>query len=193
MWEAVGVAVTILAALGGGLAWVLQKREDSLRRGEVSVWAMEVISALQGLVLLLRLEDGVVGTAEKRALATKIVFETSILVERGRMYFKNCVIDDFGKEKEPAYRGYRPLVLDPIVVGHQIACRYLAASAGNDAQLLAVAEDVTRAFVSLIQCEVGRSKTASADTGSEGSGADLDYLISKLNGPRLPRDCPVPD
>lgn len=192
MWEILGVVVAVIVAISGAFAWLAQRREEALRRDEVALWGSEAITTMQSLVLLLRIGESATGQSARRELLVKIAFDTSTLVERGRMYFRNCVIDDFGRDKEPAYRGYRPRILDPLVVGHQVACRLLTKDEDAQGRLLAVAEDMTRAFVSLIQPEIARSRTASADTGREGNGADLDYLIGKLGEHRVERYCPPP-
>lgn len=207
MWEAAGAVVAVLVAIGGLITWVLnslEKREqktrdrekehaDELRMEEVAAWAAAAISAAQNLVVALQLRPEQIDQTDRRALIRDAVFSTSTLVERGRMFFKNCVIDDFGADKEPAYRGYRPKVLDPLVVLYQVGCRYLAEGASPDVRLVRVAENATRQLVSLLQAEVGRSRAASADTSSSGEGPNLDYLLSQLPEAQIARACPGPE
>ena len=59
--------------------------------------------------------------SEKRLAS--IGFDTAILVERGRIFFRNQPRGNYGTHKKAAYRGLRPLILDPLVAAHQIAVR----------------------------------------------------------------------
>jgi hypothetical protein len=176
--SAIGVVVALF------VAW-RSVRESGLRRDDVLTWANDVIAALQSLLLICLLGDSQIDPATRRSKLTEIMFDTSILVERGRLFFRNRVIDDFGKEKEPAYRGYRPLILDPIVVAYQIAAGWNDADADTRVRMGIVAENVLKTFVSLAQKEVGRSRTASAATGQSGTGADLPCLIADIPADRL--------
>lgn len=176
--SAVGVVVALF------VAW-RNVRESGLRRDDVLAWANDVIAALQGLLLVCLLADSQIDPATRRSKLTQIMFDTSILVERGRLFFRNRVIDDFGKEKEPAYRGYRPLILDPIVVAHQIAAGWNDADADTRVRMRIVAKYILKKFVSLAQKEVGRSRTASADTQKSGTGAHVPHLIANIPTNRL--------
>ena len=73
--------------------------------------------------------------------------------------------------KQPAYRGFRPAILDPIVVVHQIAVAWRAADPDMQLRYRCVAEDCLKTFVSLAQKEVGRSRAASAYASRSGNGA----------------------
>lgn len=206
MWEAIGVIVAGAAALGGLITWVgsllekaAQKRRErdkecaeELRIAEVAGWAASAIASAQRLVVALQLKSTQIDQIERRDRIRAEVFATSVLVEQGRMFFRNSITDDFGGDKEPAYRGYRPRVLDPLVVLCQVGSRYLAEGASPDARLVRVAENATRQLVSLLQAEVGRSRAASADTGSGGDGANLDYLLRRLPEEPVERACPGP-
>src|SRR5687768_15206763 len=124
----------LLAAGGLYLTWRkarqdrLQREEDALRRGDVLIWANESIRQLQSLVLVCKLREEELDEVSTKEKLTDIIFNTSILVERGRLFFKNVVADDYGDNKEAAYRGYRPMVLDQLVAAHLIACGWMTAS-----------------------------------------------------------------
>jgi hypothetical protein len=200
------VVLTAVGAAGGLTAWVVdriekadqrkaeraKKHADELRLGEMAEWASEAVAVMQSLVIALQLKEKAISSDDRRARILVVAFQASILVERGRLFFKNTIIDDFGSEKEPAYRGYRPLILDQLVVACQVANRFLEQQHDDGCRLLAVAEDATRRLVSLVQTEVGRSRSASADTSSHGDGANLDYLLSILPKERTERLCPSP-
>lgn len=185
MWSNVPAIVsTLVAASGFFIAWRTY-RETALRRGEVLAWSNDVIESLQSLLLICILNSDQLSDKEKTAKLTSIIFQTSVLIERGRLFFKNQVIDDWGSDKEPAYRGYRPKILDPIVVAHQIACNWASADKDCRLRMRILAEDCLKKFVSLAQKEVGRSRTASAEASKGGDGAQLPRLLNSVDEERL--------
>jgi len=165
----------------------MQRRESALRRGDVLAWANEVICALESLLLVSILKESQLEAAAAKAKLADIIFSTAILVERGRMFFRNKVVDDFGSEKQSAYGGYRPTILDPIVVAYQIACGWGAADEDTRLRMRLIAEDCLEKFVSLVQKEVGRGKTVSADTGKGGDGVHLRHLLEDVDERRMNR------
>ena len=173
--------VAVLALIGGGLRW----RDQALRRDDVHAWADRAIDALQGLVLLTSLRTDQIPAQAARERLTQIVFATSVLTEQGRLFFRNQADGRFGREKPAAYRGRRPQILDKLIAAHNVALRLPQADAGEQAQLALVAEDALKDFVSLIQQEVGRSRSAHPGPGKPGDGTDLDLLISRLDSERL--------
>jgi hypothetical protein len=148
-------------------------------------WANEVIRELVSLWLLCNLDGQQPDDEAAKAKLTDIIFNTSILVERDRLFFKNEIVDDHGQEKEAAYQGYRPKILDPIVVAHQIACARADAGEETRLRMQLLAEDCLKKFVSLVQKEVGRGRTASADTRQGGAGVHLGRLLNALDNRRL--------
>jgi hypothetical protein len=66
-------------------------------------------------------------------------------------------------------------------VGHQIALRWPNASPEDRARMRLVAETHLRIFVSLVQKEVGRSRTASSDTKRGGDHIDLPQLMTLVD------------
>ena len=162
-----------------------QLRESALRRGDVLLWANEVITALESLLLVCMLNESQLEPAISKSKIVELIFNTSILVERGRMFFKNTVVDDFGKGKESAYRGYRPLILDYIFVAYKIACEWNDADQDTRLRMRVVAEDCLKKFVSLVQKEVGRSVIASAEVGKGGDGARLRELLDAVDPQQL--------
>lgn len=179
------VVSACVAACGLFFAW-RQSRESALRRADVLNWAEQAIDALQSLLLICVLDDGELDPAVEKAKLIEIMFATSTLTERGRLFFKNEIRGDgHGQDKERAYQGYRPKILDQLVVAHQITRQWSQANAEDRKIMLILAEDAARTFVSLAQQEVGRSKTASAITKRAGDGRDLDELVKEFNRARL--------
>lgn len=182
------VIVTLVSALIAGgalfLAW-RQARERQLRKDDVLKWSLEAIRSLQTLYLLCFLGEPAFDKATIRKLLAQIVVDTSVLVEQGRLFFRNTPHESYGKDRHPAYRGYRPVLLDPIVVSHQIACQWEGATEDERIRMTLVAEDCVKRFVSLAQLEVGRSITAHEDAGKKGEGEKLETLLGKLGEERL--------
>jgi hypothetical protein len=143
--ETIAAVVSAFVATGSlfvGLFVVwMQRRESALRRGDVLAWANEVICALESLLLVSMLNASQLDASVAKSKLSEVIFNTAILVERGRMFFKNMVVDDYGSEKQSAYRGYRPKILDPIVVAHQIACGWGDADEETRLRMRVVAED----------------------------------------------------
>jgi hypothetical protein len=185
MWQTIAAIVSSLVGIAGLLVGWQKAREDALRREDVLLWSNEVIRAMKTLVLIcLHKEPHLDATTAKNKIV-EVMFDTSILIERGRIFFKNEIIDDHGHDKEPAYRGYRPKILDPILVSHQIACRWARADEKERLRMGCVAEDSLKKFVSLAQREVGRSRTASAEASKGGDGLQLDALLCGVSDNKL--------
>ena len=181
MWSAVSALVGLAGLLAGWLKW----RASELRRNDVFALSCQVSSALETLLIVSMHAGGRLSDDAANDKLTSVLFETGILIERGRIFFRNEVIDEFGRNKEPAYRGYRPSILDPIVVAHQISVQWPTADRSDRARMRIVAEDSLKKFVSLVQKEVGRSRTASADTKNGGTGAKLRHLLAVADERRV--------
>lgn len=184
-WE--GVAAVVSAVIGvltvGGA--VVRWREQALRREDVQAWADQAITALQSLVLLAALPPGRIPPDEARRRLTEVIFATSILVEQGRMFFRNRPWGGYGRGKPRAYQGRRPAILDDLVAAHQAALRLEGADLRTRAQLSLVAEDALKDFVTRMQHEVGRSRSASPTAGKAGGSIDVARLISQIDPARV--------
>lgn len=173
-----------IAAVAALLVW-LQWRERRLRQDDVLEWASESIRVQQTLYLVMYLGDSAFDRARQRTMLSEIVLDTSVLVEQGRMFFRNTPHPTHGANRPPAYRGYRPMILDPLVVAHQIACQWEGAADEEKERMILVAEDCVRRFVSMAQREVGRSRTAHAASAIRGEGEALEVLLTKVAPERL--------
>lgn len=177
-------ASAILTALVLFAGW-RSSRKSELRREDVANWADESIAALQTLLLICIHADPPIPAAEAEKRRAETLFRTSILVEQGRMFFRNAGPYSEGREKYAAYRGKRPQILDQLVAAHQIACRWPKASDDERVRMRLVAEDCLKQFVSLVQLEVGRSRTASPGTRRRGTGALLTARMEELDPDRV--------
>lgn len=178
-WAAVGsLFVAILGLVGAGWSW----RVRELRRDDVLSWSQEAIGKLQTLCLLCK-RDEKEGTFNKDEYA-EIWFSTSILIENGRLFFRNVQPTQTDRGQEPAYKGHRPLILDQLVIAHQIAERFPVASVSDRTKLRQIAEVSRARFVSLAQKEVGRARTRTAATRQGGDSIRLDLLLKTRSGQR---------
>lgn len=179
-----GIASAVLTAVALFASWRSWRRSE-LRRDDVLAWANEAIAAMQSL----RIVTGSVRTRlseeQARERLGQLLFDTSVLVERGRLFFRNAPDRKHGRNKPHAYRGRRPVILDQLVLAHQIACAWPDADPESRRAMALVAQDVTRRFVSLVQMEVGRVRSASADARRRGDGLDLAGRIRELDSARL--------
>ena len=157
--------------------------KEELRLDDVFRWANNVIRELQTLALMCEHGTIMFGADAAADRFKEIAINSSVLLEQGRILFKNKP----GTDKEhdakspPAYRGYRPAILDYILTGHQIALGWRGASEDRRRRMSHVAKDCERQFVSLVQIEVGRSRTASYDTGKAGMAPSLESLLNAVS------------
>ena len=179
-----GFTSAFIAALAALMVW-LQWRERQLRQDDVLRWASDVIRTQQSLYVLLFLGDSAFDKAQSKTMLAKIVVDSSVLVEQGRLFFRNTPDATYGANRYPAYRGYRPMILDPIVVTHQIACQWEGAAPEERERMVLVAEDCVRSFVSMAQREVGRSRAAHDASLIKGEGEKLETLLSRVKDERL--------
>lgn len=174
------VASALLSALAIGIAWY-QFSKNKYRIDHVTSWSVDSITLLQELFLFMSAPEEILDDAKRMEKIQSVYFESSVLVEKGRLFFKNEIVDGFGDKKPSAYRGYRPRILDPLVVAHEIAKDWFDADDDRRRKLAQLAYDNARAFVSLAQREVGRSETTSADTAQGGRGVNLEKLLADIS------------
>ncbi|MEO6013852.1 MAG: hypothetical protein ABIQ30_09755 [Devosia sp.] len=179
-----GFLSATIAGVAALLVW-LQWRERQFRKDDVLKWANEVISNLQTLYILLFLGKENFGEEAILTELKTITIRTSVLVEQGRLFFRNKADGEHGKDKHGAYQGYRAELLDPIVVAHQIAAQWDTADIGTRRRMTLIAEDCVRRFVSFAQMEVGRSRTVSIHTARAGRGDHLGTLMEALSADRI--------
>ncbi|QIG80671.1 hypothetical protein [Stakelama tenebrarum] len=177
--EGIGAVISALVAIFVALAAWINWRRTELRRDDVLDWANEAIAAIQTVRQIVASSRMRLTAAEERARLSQAMLDTSILIERGRLFFRNTrAIGQ--RDTERAYRGKRPEILDQLVLAHQIACAWPTASATDREKMRVVITQVTRRFVTLLQTEVGRERTASPDTRRRGDGADLAARLAEI-------------
>lgn len=150
------------------------QRAHDLRVDEVLSWGKDAIDAVQSVYLLC--STTALDESEQRTHLFELGMRCSILLEQGRLFFKNQIVNDWGNQKEKAYKGYRPVILDQLLISHLVAIRW--SDLGADQEFGAkIAEKAAKKLVSLLQAEVGRSETAATETGLGGRGIALEELI----------------
>ena len=168
--------VISLVGLGFGYAgW----RAKQLRSDEILSWSAECIDVLQRTKLTLG--DAARGTPvdDFGKLMADLRIRSSVLVERGRLFFRN-VEHPYGAEKQPAYRGLRPKILDCLVANCQI-CEIAPSCGQADLRTLdqVSLKYVTR-FVSFAQAEVGRSRQSKSRANEAGQETDVRAEMASL-------------
>lgn len=184
MGETIAAIVSAFVAIVGLTVTFYTVRRADLRREEVLRWANDAIRTLQSLLISCILWDEKYFETASRATLLSAVTDTSVLVEQGRIFFKNEIIDSFGSDKPKAYRGYRPQILDALVLAHQLACNWHGASPSDRTKMTLILEQAIREFVSLVQSEIGRQRTASTDVRTGGRGVNLLQMVeSRTDSP----------
>jgi hypothetical protein len=173
---AASVISVMIGAAGFYLIWK-KRREDELRKDDVLAWANESISALQSVAVICEIGNSIFTEAELKSRLAELAIKISTLIERGRMFFRNRIVDNHGAEKESAYRGYRPMILDPLVIAFQIALDWPGAEADKRKVMRRLSGTCAKKLVSLAQPEVGRERTASAGAKTPGDGFSLRTLL----------------
>jgi hypothetical protein len=166
--------LAVIVAVAGWSA----SRKQELRLNEVLLWVNASIDCIQTVVLLIGREALSLTDDERRDRLEEQGVRASVLVGQGRMFFQNAERDSFGQDKHPAFRGLRPLILDVLVVIHQLALAWPKLKTDHGAAF-DVALDCLQRFVSLAQQEVGRERTASAYVAAGGSGASFASLLEE--------------
>ena len=176
----IATAFSLIGAIAGWIVAAFKSRETSLRRDDVHKWANSAIAELQTLVLICRPDNRHNDRLQDKVCDVQL--NSSILVEQGRLYFRNSPAGGYGRDKPEAYRGHRPVILDHLILAHQIATRWPSCTAANEAARLAIlAERCLKAFVSLAQKEVGRSRAASSDAARSGENVDLHQQLLTIS------------
>ena len=179
MIEILATAVAALAALGGFFAW----RTEQLRRDEVLAWGLQAIDALQRLNLRCE-HDG--AAADGNGDIAETARQISVLAEQGRIFFQNASPHEYGQEKEQAYQGYRPLILDQLVFSFFVARSWETMSSDERRAGTKVVKLCKDRFVSLLQREVGRRRTADRYNKEAGNGYQLAALLSMAKAGKAP-------
>jgi len=120
-WVAIGSAVLAVASLV--LNWLVVRRQTELQfetlkaemDGEVIAWAHEAIDQVSHSITLARGRGTTYAPDEFARQAHETSEKLSSIADRGRLFFPNESPETHGRDKESAFQGYRPPILDAVV------------------------------------------------------------------------------
>jgi hypothetical protein len=120
-WVAIGSAALALASLV--LNWLVVRRQTELQYetlkaemdAEVIAWSHEAIDLVTQGVTLARGRSVAYGAEEFSRLALETSQKLSSAADRGRLFFPNEAPDRHGADRESAFQGLRPPILDAVV------------------------------------------------------------------------------
>lgn len=120
-WVAIGSAVLALASLV--LNWLVVRRQTELQYetlraemdSEVIAWAHEAIDLVSQSIALARGRGAAYTSEDLSRLVHETSQKLSSIADRGRFFFPNEAPDKHGQDKEGAFQGYRPPILDAVI------------------------------------------------------------------------------
>jgi hypothetical protein len=156
-WVAVISAALALASLV--LNWMVVRRQTELQYetlrvemdAEVLAWTQEAIDAVSDGVNLARCRGSAYQGQEFRRLAGEASHKLSSLADRGRLFFPNEAPDAHGADKESAFQGYRPPILDAVVFASSLLDRLDPDALEPDKDAAAILTKCRRLLVSEAQ------------------------------------------
>lgn len=121
--EWVAVVSAVIALISFGLNWLVVRRQTELQYetlraemdAEVISWANEAIDQVSHAASLARGRGVTYGPDELRRLTFETCQPLSSMADRGRLFFPNESPETHGRDKEAAFQGYRPPILDAVV------------------------------------------------------------------------------
>lgn len=156
-WVAVTSAALALASLV--LNWLVVRRQTELQYetlraemdAEVLSWTQEAIDAVSEGVNLARCRGTTYAGDEFRRLAGEASHKLSSLADRGRLFFPNEAPDAHGQDKESAFQGFRPPILDAVVFASSLLERLDPGVSEPDKDAAAILTKCRRLLVSEAQ------------------------------------------
>jgi hypothetical protein len=121
--EWVAALSALIAIASFAFNWAVVSRQNTLQfetlkaqmDAETLNWAHEAIDLVSQAVGIARGRGAIYAPDEVRRLALETSQKLSSIADRGRLFFPNDTPDDHGQEKEGAFKGYRPPILDAVV------------------------------------------------------------------------------
>lgn len=121
--EWVAVISAAIAVASFGLNWLVVRRQTELQYetlraemdAEVIAWAHEAIDEVSRAASLARGRAVTYSAEEFQRLAFESCQRLSSIADRGRLFFPNESPETHGRDKEVAFQGYRPPILDAVV------------------------------------------------------------------------------
>lgn len=123
-WVAAVSAALALASFA--LNWALVQRQNKLQfeslkaqmDADVMEWAHETIDLVSEASALTRGRGAIYPPDEFARRALELAAKLSSAADRGRLFFPNEAPTQHGADKEAAFQGFRPPVLDAVIFAH---------------------------------------------------------------------------
>lgn len=128
----IAIAAPIFSIAGGIFAFIYgqaaRRRDRKMRQlesqvskidGEMVIWGLRCIDTLSSAHTFVATNGSGRNPDEARAVRDEIQSSLSALVDAGRLYFLNRSPDLVGTERPYANRGYRPAILDALMIAHE--------------------------------------------------------------------------
>jgi len=156
-WVAIGSAALALASLV--LNWLVVRRQTQLQfetlkaemDAEVIAWTHEAIDLVSQSIALARGRGAAYAPEEFARLAHETSQKLSSIADRGRLFFPNEAPERHGQDKETAFQGYRPPILDAVVFACNRLARVDASAAHPDTEAAEFLTKCRRLLVSEAQ------------------------------------------
>lgn len=124
-WIGVGSAGLALASFV--FNWLVVQRQSALQGealkaqmdADLLAWANEAIDTLGRAMFVARGRGAYLSEQELRLQAADVLHQISAAADKGRLFFPNAAHAAFGKDKEGAYQGFRPPVLDALIFAYR--------------------------------------------------------------------------
>ncbi len=88
---------------------------------------------------------------EPRRARVALLWRLSAIADKGRLFFPNLAPDTHGHDKEGAFKGYRPPVLDAVIFAYQMLEKMDVRNIGPDQDTATFLRDCRRALISEVQ------------------------------------------
>lgn len=183
-WLAVGSATLAVASFV--LNWRIVNRQmamqfESLKAqmdADMLAWAHEASDALSEGVLLARGRGACFPPEEMRIRRLTAAQRLSSLGDRGRLFFPNHAPDSHGQDREAAFKGFRPPILDTVVFGYYQLDRLDCEGREPDAEAADYLIRCRRLLISELQQAIdprrrGQMLTRLSRNRRDGGGADF--------------------
>lgn len=155
----IAVSSAIVALVGAFISRLETHKQralqlENLRQGidaQSLAWGNACIDTLNRAALFARTRQFHQNEASFLQQRVNLMLALSSLVERGRLFFPNINPNSFGGEKEGAYRGVRPPILDAVMFAYyeiEALTRQGGPTADNSAEFI---DDCRRLLVSELQ------------------------------------------
>lgn len=122
----VTVASAIFAIIGAISSHLETRRQEKIRvetlrmhvDGASIDWGSHAIDTLGRMIMFAKTRRQQTNDQSFETNKVNLMIQLSSLIERGRMFFPNIDPEKKGAEKEGAYRGHRPPILDALVFAY---------------------------------------------------------------------------